>query len=356
MADWVDGSSSWPVPQWPMLWISEYLYGPWKSEYKSPLVIEGNFPQGAQIIVNVGQVSVESTLQIKADNAVILSKKFVCGPDTGADFSQVVNTEWGYQNISNKNFSAVTSAAASRLVFENTSGDWMTINSITLKWDNFESALYLSDNTWGKKQASYRLQEDGSLTASDGSDLLPFDTYRNSIEIAQRDSIPIMVQEFGVYNKTPHDVTIAFLSDIIKLFSENKIGWALWNFSGSFGILDSERSDCTYEPYDGYLLDREMLETLTRFNNTQVMTREKPKPLSLFPIPANDFICFSSMNIPGEKIVDILDFSGRLQKTFSYYSEGTEMVQLDISDIMPGIYIISVANNGSIYTDKIIIQ
>lgn len=356
MADWVDGSSSWPVPQWPMLWISDYLYGPWKSDYKSQLVIEGNFPQGAQIIVNVRQVSVESTLQIKADNAVILSKKFICGPDTGADFSQVVNTEWGYQNISNKNFSAVTSAAASRLAFENTSGDWMTINSITLKWDNFESAYYLSDNTWGKKQASYRLQEDGSLTASDGSELLPFDTYRNSIEIATRDSIPIMVQEFGVYNKTPHDVTIAFLNDIIELFSENKIGWALWNFTGSFGILDSERSDCSYESYEGYLLDREMLEALTRFNNTQVITREKPKSLSLFPIPAKDFIWFSSMDIPGEKIVDIWDFSGRLQKTYSYNSVGTDLIQLDISDIMPGIYIISVANNGSIYTDKIIIQ
>jgi aryl-phospho-beta-D-glucosidase BglC (GH1 family) len=355
-AEWVDGSSTWPVPRWPMLWISDFLYGPWKSEYKSPLVIEGNFPKGAEVIVNVRQVSVESTLQIKADSRIILSKKFICGPDTGADFSQVVSTEWGYQNISNKNFSGVTSETASRLVFENTSGDWMTINSITLKWDNFNATFYLSDDSWGKKQSGYRLDDNGSLTASDGSDLLPFETYRNSIEIAKRDSIPIMVQEFGVYNKTPYDVTIAFLSDLVKLFSENQIGWALWNFSGSFGILDSDRSDCTYEPYEGSLLDREMLETLTRFNNTQVITMKKPKTLSLFPIPAKDFIWFSSMDISGEKKVDIWDFSGRLQKTFSCISDGTEMIQLDISDIIPGIYLVSVMNNGSIYTDKIIIQ
>jgi len=28
-------------------------------------------------------------------------------------------------------------------------------------------------------------------------------------------------------------------------------GWALWNFRGSFGILDSERPDVTYENYNG---------------------------------------------------------------------------------------------------------
>jgi aryl-phospho-beta-D-glucosidase BglC (GH1 family) len=56
-AEWVDGSSFWPVPHRPMLWISNYLYGPWKSEYKSPLVIEGNFPRGMEVIVNVRQVN-----------------------------------------------------------------------------------------------------------------------------------------------------------------------------------------------------------------------------------------------------------------------------------------------------------
>lgn len=355
-ASWVEGSDSWPVPEWPMVWISDYLYGPWKSEYKSPLIIDGNFPKGAEIIVNVRQVSVESTLQIKAGNSVILSKKFVCGPDIGEDFTQVVNTEWGYQNISNKDFAAVTSADASRLVFENTSGDWMTINSITLKWDNFDATFHLSDNTWGKKQSTYLMQEDGRLTAPDGSDLLPFDTYRNSIEIAKRDSIPIMVQEFGVHNKTPHDVTIAFLNDIINLFHENNIGWALWNFTGSFGIMDSERSDCTYEPYEGYQLDREMLETLTQFNNTQGITFTKLKSLTLFPTPSNDFICVSSKNIPGEKNIDIWDLSGRLQKTFRLTSIERETVQLDISDIKPGMYLISVTNNGTMCSDKIIIQ
>jgi aryl-phospho-beta-D-glucosidase BglC (GH1 family) len=355
-AEWVDGSDTWQLPRWPMLWVSDYLYGPWKSDYESPLVIEGNIPRGAEIIVNVRQVSVESTLQIKADSNIILSKKFICGPDTGADFSQVVNTQWGYQNISNKNFSTVTTAAASRLVFENSSGDWMTINSIGLRWDDNDLIFYPSDDTWGKRQASYRLEADGNLTASDGSDLLPFEAYRNSFAIAKRDSIPLMVQEFGVYNKTPYDVTIAFLSDLVKLFNENQIGWALWNFSGAFGILNSDRSDCQYETYQGYKLDRAMLETLTQFNNTQSITQEKTISLVPFPLPAKDLICFPSKDLPGKTFIEIRDISGRLLKTFSMSADGSEMIRLDVSDIIPGLHLLSVINNGSRYTGKIIIQ
>ncbi len=355
-AEWVDGSDTWQLPRWPMLWVSDYLYGPWKSEYESPLVIEANIPRGAEIIVNVRQVSVESTLQIKADSNIILSKKFICGPDTGADFSQVINTQWGYQNISNKNFSTVTTAAASRLVFENSSGDWMTINSITLRWDENDLIFYPSDDTWGKKQASYRLEADGSLTAADGSSLLPFEAYRNSFAIAKRDSIPLMVQEFGVYNKTPYDVTIAFLSDLVKLFSENQIGWALWNFSGAFGILNSDRSDCQYETYQGYKLDRAMLETLTQFNNNQTIAQEKTILLAPFPLPAKDLICFPSKDLPGKTFIEIMDISGRLLKTFSMSADGSEMIRLDVSDIIPGMHLLSVINNGSRYTGKIIIQ
>jgi hypothetical protein len=152
-ASWVNGSSEWPVPQWPVLAVSNYLYGTWKNEYKSPLVIEGNFTAGTEIIVNVKQVSIESTLSIKAGTKTLLSKKFVCGPDLGDDFTKIVQTEWGYQNISNKDFSAILNENASRISFENSAGDWMTINSITIKNNDREISLILSDNTWGSGKA-----------------------------------------------------------------------------------------------------------------------------------------------------------------------------------------------------------
>jgi endoglucanase len=75
-------------------------------------------------------------------------------------------------------------------------------------------------------------------------------------------NIPIMIQEFGVYNYTAHDVSIAYLSDVVPIFRDFDIGFALWNLYGSFGIIDSGRDDCPYETYRGHQLDRQMLEVL----------------------------------------------------------------------------------------------
>ncbi|MBE0655292.1 MAG: cellulase family glycosylhydrolase, partial [Bacteroidales bacterium] len=281
-ADWVNGSDNWPVPHWPVLWVSNYLYGPWKNEYKSPLVIQGNFETGTRVIVNVRQVSVESTLQIKAGQTVIYSKKFVCGADTGADFSQIVNTEWGYQNISNKDFNVTLAAPATSISLENVSGDWMTVNSITIHQGDKQVTLVLSNDSWGEKQSTYVL-ENGKLKTTDGEDLLPFGTYQENVEIAREHNIPFMVQEFGVYNKTPYPVTIAFLSDLMDFFRENNIGWALWNFNGSFGILNSGRTDCPYESWNGYKLDRAMLDVLNGEETVNVFHPEGASPISIFP-------------------------------------------------------------------------
>ena len=52
--------------------------------------------------------------------------------------------------------------------------------------------------------------EDGTLKTVDGDDLLPFARYRENVELAGANNIAFMVQEFGVYNKTPYSVTLVF--------------------------------------------------------------------------------------------------------------------------------------------------
>jgi endoglucanase len=39
----------------------------------------------------------------------------------------------------------------------------------------------------------------------------------------------------------------------------------LWEFRGSFGILDSQRQDVAYEDWHGHKLDREFLKLLQEF-------------------------------------------------------------------------------------------
>ncbi|HID05872.1 MAG TPA: glycoside hydrolase [Armatimonadetes bacterium] len=81
----------------------------------------------------------------------------------------------------------------------------------------------------------------------------------------ERKGVGIMVGEFGAYNKTPHHVVLAWMRDCLELWKEAGWGWALWNFRGSFGILDSGRDDVRYEDWRGHKLDRKMLELLQSY-------------------------------------------------------------------------------------------
>jgi len=74
--------------------------------------------------------------------------------------------------------------------------------------------------------------------------------------------VGVHVGEWGAFRFTPHEVVLAWMRDSLELWDEAGWGWALWNFRGTFGVLDSERENVAYEPYRGHQLDREMLELL----------------------------------------------------------------------------------------------
>ncbi|NIR01637.1 MAG: hypothetical protein GTN78_15800 [Gemmatimonadales bacterium] len=54
-------------------------------------------------------------------------------------------------------------------------------------------------------------------------------------------------------------MALAWLRDILDMLTSHNIGWALWNFRDSFGILDSGRTDIEYEEFNGHKLDRKLL-------------------------------------------------------------------------------------------------
>jgi len=70
--------------------------------------------------------------------------------------------------------------------------------------------------------------------------------------------------ECGCYNKTPHDIFLAWFGDVVDILSSNSIGFALWNFRGDFGIMDSGRKDIDYEDWHGHQLDRKLLDLIRK--------------------------------------------------------------------------------------------
>ena len=65
--------------------------------------------------------------------------------------------------------------------------------------------------------------------------------------------------EGGAHNKRPHPVVLAWLRDVMEVLEGLNIGCAVWNFRGSFGVMDSRRADVEYEGFHGHKLDRKML-------------------------------------------------------------------------------------------------
>ncbi|MBN1126611.1 MAG: cellulase family glycosylhydrolase [Sedimentisphaerales bacterium] len=71
--------------------------------------------------------------------------------------------------------------------------------------------------------------------------------------------------EIGAFNRTPHNIVLAWLRDVLEILTNVGIGYALWNFRGEFGILDSHRNDVDYENWHGHTLDRQLLTLLQKF-------------------------------------------------------------------------------------------
>lgn len=76
----------------------------------------------------------------------------------------------------------------------------------------------------------------------------------------EQQGVGVHVGEWGAFQHTPHAVALAWMQDYLDLWKEAGWGWAMWNFRGSFGILDSGRKDVEYENWHGHKLDRKMLE------------------------------------------------------------------------------------------------
>jgi endoglucanase len=99
----------------------------------------------------------------------------------------------------------------------------------------------------------------------DGSGLISRDTLEKHYEpwgwLVQQ-GIGVHCGEVGAFNRTPHDIFLRWICDVLDILKIHNIGWALWEFRGSFGVLDSGRSDVAYEDWHGHKLDSKLLTLL----------------------------------------------------------------------------------------------
>jgi aryl-phospho-beta-D-glucosidase BglC (GH1 family) len=88
--------------------------------------------------------------------------------------------------------------------------------------------------------------------------------YKPWIKLVKK-GIGVHCGECGCWNQTPHDVFLTWFNDVLDILTQNNIGYALWNFRGDFGILDSGRPDVNYQDWHGHKLDSKFLDLLKKY-------------------------------------------------------------------------------------------
>ena len=273
-AEWVNGADAWPPPTWPPQMVSSYFYGSGKSPWNTPLILRGDFAAGSVVTFHVNQVSARADFRVTSGSKTIFQHDFRPAAGTGEWKEVIYRPEWNiYQNIYDREYTFTLVNGVSELNFRVLTGDWMTWSMLRFtpppQSSQAEITIQPGIADWGVPQATYTLQSDGILVLEQAprgfEDRFRFNGFLQQWVDLKKSGVPVHVGEWGVYNKTPHDVTLAFMENRLLAMKSAGLGWALWNFRGSFGILDSGREDVRYENYRGHKLDRKMLELLQRY-------------------------------------------------------------------------------------------
>jgi aryl-phospho-beta-D-glucosidase BglC (GH1 family) len=272
-ASWVAGADQWSEPMWPEpLGCSGYLYGPTKKDMQSPIIIDANIPGPFTFHVRVGTVSSSSRLQVSVDGVSRSAwyQDFQPGPGEGPWKQVVYVPQWNiYQNIYDQEFAIRFLLCRREIRLNNIAGDWLTITEIGLELADGRTFSMRVNPRWGDVNRVVRFEPSNpagafqSDTAMDRQWL--WDNYVAPWVQLKESGVGVVVGEWGAYNQTPHDVTLRWMEDCLKNFQQAGLGWALWNFRGSLGVMDSDRADVQYEDFHGHKLDRKILDLLQRY-------------------------------------------------------------------------------------------
>ncbi|MCL2348568.1 MAG: hypothetical protein FWC50_09955, partial [Planctomycetaceae bacterium] len=278
-ASWVNGEN-FPSPQWPMVSINGLLPSPGKAELpeesRKPLTIEGPFPNETMLRMHVATVSSKSKLVVQADGKTIFEHQFDPGPGEGEWKKSVHQPQWNsYQNIYDRDYFATIPAGTKLVTVQTVEGDWILLSEMCVL-QNSQGTSVQATAGWGQKSDHLKYTEQkvslklgvGTSSSLVGGTVRDRDWLKRTMiepwQKLEKAGSGVMVGEFGCFNQTPHDVALHWLADSIANWNEAGWGYAMWNFRGAMGVLDSERKDVKYEDFHGHQLDRKMLELMRR--------------------------------------------------------------------------------------------
>ena len=271
-ANWATGSDQWPTPRWPEIaGTGGTLISPAKKELSRPLNVSGPIAAGSTLRLVATTLSSSAVLTVSDDAGKELWRQSLsAGPDRGPWRKSIRDERWQTWRAEGEvEFLVKLPQAVNGLTLRVVEGDWVTLGVLGIRGraDGPEAVARLTPS-WDQVPETlvYDITDpaDPALGVRHGREWLREQAVRPWQAFAAAGG-GVMVGEWGTYQYTPHAVTLRWAEDCLRNWQEAGWGWALWNFRGSFGILDSGRKDVGYEAFEGHQLDRKFLDLLQRY-------------------------------------------------------------------------------------------
>ncbi len=225
-ASWLEhGGYRLPRPTgWPAPGFTEKLFGPSQAPH-SPLVIRGPFPPDSQLVVRLGEAGPGRIgLRVTGDGRELCRLEFSEG--------------WLDQEIR-----LPIPAGVQELRLMVTDGERLTMREIALATPTQTWKIIPGSTEWEPQSAVLQFDAARGLFADRQFDR---QWLHNRIAHAWKPLLekgtPVMVQEFGCHNQTPHEASLAYLSDCLTVWQDLGLGWAFYTMKDSLGWANNLRS------------------------------------------------------------------------------------------------------------------
>ncbi|MEX2369503.1 MAG: cellulase family glycosylhydrolase [Bacteroidales bacterium] len=267
-AGWTNNTYG-PVPEWPSNTnLVHSIYAPSHNHLHVPFLLQHNFEKETPVGIELLEVFDKCRVLVKADNHVLLDKTFDPENDQVVDRSYNQEREM-YHAAYLETIEVMVPAGSGSLTIEVAGGDKITYGKVAVWLDgkDHEPVNIIPGNIWGGAPIPVVIKDDNTfVTVNDMNpnwdSIYRADYLEPWIRFRKEHNIGIMVGEWGVYQRAPIDVSLEWMEYMLNTWKEYDLGWAMWNFRGSFGVADSNREGVEYTEMGGISVDMKMMELL----------------------------------------------------------------------------------------------
>ena len=148
-----------------------------------------------------------------------------------------------------------------------------------------------------------------------------------------------------------NSVSKIFINNGDETFRDSGVDNLNFSFYGDADSGDYDNDGTVDLVISGYMNASYETSSAIFINNTTTTISEINKHLTIYPIPAKDFLTINSSNLI--KKIEIIDVAG---KSILSQNANSENVRVNIQDLRKGVYFIRIQTTNKTITEKIIIE